>query len=125
MTASKIPFLNRLQDCLIEVDLKKGAVLFVEGSKTASAYFIVNGVVELSRHKDDESFNGGFKFSKNTELSVGDVFGACKILYKQKGQQYTAIAKTDTKLLVITADLIRKKISEADPFTLYLFRHGR
>ena len=74
MKLVKFPFLDQLGECPIELNIKKGDALFVDGDETAGAWFVLNRVMERSWLIEKESFNSGFETAKNTELSVGSVF---------------------------------------------------
>ena len=113
---------ERLRESFVEVEIPAGAILFSEHDKSSNAYFIVDGIVELS---NKPAIGSGSAYAARMDVSVGEVFGASKLVFGQKGQQYQAKAKTKCKLLVIEAEVIKSKLNEADPFLLYMIRYGR
>ena len=74
-------------------------MLFEGGDETAGACFVLSVVMERSWLLENENFNSGFESAKNTEQSVGSVFGAQKFFEN-------------------------KKVSETDLFILYLVMRG-
>ena len=95
---------EKLRENFVEVEIPAGTILFSERDKSSNAYFIVDGIVELS----NKSANGsGSACAASMNVSVGEVFGASKLVFDLKGQQYQAKARTKCKLLVIDADVIK------------------
>ena len=113
---------ERLRENFVEVEIPAGTILFSENDKSSNAYYVVDGIVEL---RNKSAFGSSSEYVAHDNVSVGQVFGASKLVFGQKGQQYQAKTKTKCKLLVIDADVIKSKLNEADPFLLYLIRHGR
>ena len=113
---------ERLRENFVEVEIPTGTILFSEGDKSSNAYYVVDGIVELS---NKSAFGSNSEYAARDNVSVGQVFGASKLVFDLKGQQYQAKARTKCKLLVIDADVIKSKLNEADPFLLYVIRNGR
>ena len=113
---------ERLRENFVEVEIPAGTILFSERDKSSNAYFVVDGIVELS---NKSATGSGSAYPASMNVSVGEVFGASKLVFGLKGQQYQAKARTKCKLLVIDADVIKSKLNQADPFLLYVIRNGR
>ena len=113
---------ERLRENFVEVEIPAGTILFSEDDKSSNAYYVVDGIVEL---RNTTAIGSGSAYAASINVSVGEIFGASKLVFGQEGQQYQAKTKTKCKLLVIDADVIRSKLNEADPFLLYLIRYGR
>ena len=73
MKLVKFPFLDQPEECPIEVDIEKDETLFEEGGETTGAYFVLSGVMELSRLAVNENFISGLESTKNTQLLVASV----------------------------------------------------
>ena len=87
MKLAEFPFFDQLGEYPIQVDIEKHDALFREGVETAGAYFLSSSVVEIRWLRENENFNSGFEFTKNTEQSVESVFWGSKVLRKQKSQR--------------------------------------
>ncbi len=96
--------------------LKKGDILFKEGSQGEDLYIIVEGKAEVLKGKENV---------KIAELAKGAIVGEISFLLKS-GRTATLIAKTDCIFFRIDGKLLEEKISQGErPYVEFLFSLSR
>lgn len=98
----------------MEMSFKAGQTIITQGDPAMEAYLIEEGQVKVVLDKDG-------KQTVLAELGDGEIFGETALF---KGSDYGASveATTDTKLVVITPDVLDSKIKACDPVLRALIR---
>jgi diguanylate cyclase len=103
---------------LLRKTLTAGQYLFREGDPPTSAFLVEEGTVEILATRAGRSGN-----SKNTiviaRLGPGELIGEMSAV-DQSVRTATAIAVTDTVLLVIDSEQIKDRLADADPIVRML-----
>jgi len=91
-----------------------GEVIFREGERGVAGYVIQRGRVNVTRQEAGE-------LTQLASLGPGEIVGEMALM-KDARRGATATAEEETELLVIDRDLLRRRLSRADPMLRLLVR---
>ena len=96
--------------------LSEGDILFSQGDKTGDGYIIQYGNIQL---KTSEKM-----VSKLPVIGPGEIFGVWKVLFENEERFFTVTVITNTRLIVIPEDFLKKELSKINLFLRHCFRAG-
>lgn len=85
-----------------------GAVIFAEGDARDHAYIVEDGAVEITIMKDGAPVTVA-------KLGPGEIFGETALMERGGTRSATATATAETRVFVITRDLIMERVTGLDP----------
>ena len=108
--------LARFAQRLSPIRLAAESVLFWEGEEDSGWYLIESGDVAMVR-----SCQSGVSHVL-AELGPGDAFGETNLLEQPSGSMCSAVAKTDSRLLKLDAEVFDSLLSAGDPIAVRMLR---
>ena len=102
---------NITESGLEQVNYKKGSIIYKINEKPKFAYYVYTGKVEILSENQ----------YKIGTVSEGELFGEISSLFN-KEHSVSALAATDTRLLIIEKNLFFNKVESSDPILKAIIR---
>ena len=96
------------------INLRDGEILYSQGDKSGDGYIIQYGNNQL---KNDDEMP-----AKYPVLGPGEIFGVWKVLFEDEQRFFTATSISNTSLIIIPEDFLKKELATINPFLRHCFK---